>query len=140
MATPEATVPSLLHAHLATLVLDPALRIAWPEVAFEPEADEPYLEANFFPNIVARQFVANGEEYAHEGLYQVTVVSPRNVGEIAAHEAAGLVVAHFDDATALVSADPALTVRVTSKPSIAAPIRDAAYLRVPVTIRWRAFF
>ena len=140
MATAEATIPALLNDRLGALSLSPALPIAWPEVPFTPPSNGKYLEVQYLPNFVARDFIGSDDPHRHVGLYQVTVINPRNGGIIKPIEIAGLVAAHFPADLRLVSSTPAFSLSVTSRPTVAAPFSDELNIRVPVTIRWRAYF
>lgn len=134
MTTPEAIIPALLFDRLAALTLSPALPIAWPNVAFAGTGA--HLEVQYLPNRNVRPFVADDGETIHQGLLQVSVVTPLDAGITPALETAGLVVEYFPAGLAL--SGSGVTARVTAKPSVAPPLTEAATLRTPVTIPWRA--
>lgn len=135
-AATEATIYALLNERLLTL--SPAYPISWPEVAFSSDGSA-YLDVTFIPNIVARDFVGSDAPHRAEGLYQVSVVAPRNAGIISPLDIAGAVAAHFPADLALTSTSPALKVRISKRPTVAAPMTEDADVRVPVTISWRCF-
>lgn len=136
----EATICALLHERLATLTLSPTVPISWPEVPFTPPPDgSAYLDVAFIPNLMNRDFVGSTAPHRAEGLYQISVVYPRGVGTIAPLNIAGLIAAHFPADLSLISTDPALKVRISQRPTVAAPMTEDADVRVPVTVSWRCF-
>lgn len=139
--TPEGLIPELLMQHLAGLLFNPPLKVAWPNRAFEPKKNETYLEADYLPNANRTLFLSADDETEHIGLFQVTVVSPIDEGIIKPVDVAGQVVAHFAGTTVLRPQGDAFTIKIYEKPSVAASFIDDARqaVRTPVTIPWRAF-
>lgn len=133
----EANIPSLLMQWLADMVHSPPLRIAWPNTKFTPPASGDWLEVAYLPNTNVNQFLASDDETLHRGLFQVTVVSELDKGLTAPLDLAGAVVERFASGTILYG--DGFKIRVTDKPSVASPIKDAPNLRTPVTVRWQAF-
>lgn len=142
MATVESTIPSLLLARVAALVLSPALPVAYPDVTFTPPVDaqgkaKPYLEVRHLPNTNVNLFLGDDSTVQYQGLLQITVVHPSAQGIIKPYEIAGLVASHFAKGTLLTSAG--IKVRIYQKPSIAGSIQDTDRVRVPVTIPYQVF-
>ena len=133
MADPAEIASSLL-ARCATLeVGSPALPIAYPEPAstFEPPADGKYLEVSLFYNRPAWEGLSSGR--MDQGLLQITVVWPKNMGLPGPLRHAAEVIDHFPKGQALADG-----VRVSGQPYAASPLIDASDVRVPVTIPWIA--
>ena len=124
-----------LFDRLEALTLSPPLEIDWPEppVTFVPPADGRYLEVRFFPNVPA--FQGLGGETLDQGLFQINVVWPKNQGEIAPGQIAKAVRAHFAVPLALFHGGTKTKITGTQ---IAAALKDATELRIPVTISWTA--
>lgn len=142
MATVESTIPSLLLARVATLVLTPALTVSYPDIAFTPPVDgqgkaKPYLEVRHLPNTNVNLFIGNEATVQYQGLLQITVVYPAGQGIIKPSEIAGLVASHFAKGTVL--RDAGVNVRIYQKPSVARSIQDTDRIRVPVTIPYQVF-
>lgn len=130
-----AAVRNALIAHLETLVLIPALEIAWPEEAetFDPPPSQ-YLEVSFFQN--APRFEGLTDGVLDQGLLQVTVVWPKNRGLDEPLKVADLVRAHFQSEQPLFGTG--VKVKITGQPWIASPLSEPTQVRVPVSIPWTA--
>lgn len=131
MADVDAIATALL-ARVATLsVGSPALPIAYPEIAFTPPADGKWLEVAIFYNQPKWQGLTSGR--MDQGLLQVTVVWPKNLGVPAPLRHAQDVIDHFPKGLTLTG-----NVRVQGQPYASSPFVDAADVRVPITIPWAA--
>ena len=125
-----ADVAAALLERCSTLnVGSPPLLVAYPDVEFTPPASGKYLEVALFWNAPAWVSVADGD--ISQGLLQITVVWPRNRGEIEPSAIADQIKAHFPKAVRLGPAK----VGAAWKSS---PIREAAETRIPVTVPWTA--
>ncbi|WP_166648499.1 DUF4128 domain-containing protein [Phyllobacterium brassicacearum] len=134
--TIEGRIPEALLAHMAALVLSPALPVAYPDIAFTPPAG-PYLRVYFIPNGTERLFIGNGEPNLHQGILQVTVVFPAGKGAVKPNDVAGAIANHFGEGTKL-----AITggfVRIDKRPSIAPAMQDTDRIQIPVSINWIAY-
>lgn len=142
MATVESTIPSLLLARVAALVLSPALPVAYPDVAFTPPVDaqgkaKPYLEVRHLPNTNVNLFLGDDATVQYQGLFQITVIYPAGQGIPKPFDIAGLVALHFKKGTAL--RGDGVNVRIYQKPSVARSIQETDRIRVPVTIPYQVF-
>ncbi len=124
-----------LFDRLEALTLSPPLEIDWPEppVTFVPPADGQYLEVRFFPNAPA--FQGLGGETLDQGLLQISVVWPKNQGEIAPGLIAKAVREHFAAPLSLFRGSTKTKITGTQ---IAAVLKGATDLRIPVTVSWTA--
>jgi hypothetical protein len=129
-----AQVAEALFEHLDAL--EPALPISFPEpsTTFNPPADGKYLDVAFLPNRPAWEGLTDG--VLDQGLLQVTVVWPRNLGIIAPSETAAAVMAHFAKGTTLYNGGA--RIRVSAAPWITSPLSEDADVRIPVLIPWSA--
>ncbi|MFA7308187.1 MAG: phage tail terminator-like protein [Hyphomicrobium sp.] len=137
--TPEAVIPELLLAHMAALVLVPARRVAWPNISFTPVTGETYLDVSHLPNATTSPFLAADDESMYLGQLQVTIVAPLDKGIIQPSEIVGEVVAHFSVGTILRPADGSFALKIYDVPGDSPVIIDKPSIRIPVTIKWRAF-
>ncbi len=137
--TAEAAIMEALFARLATLTLTPVHPIAWPNLSFSKPGSNRYLEARFVPNTVTRRFIGSGDPQQHIGFLQVNVRDGQNQGSRVV-ETAGLVAAHFSTDLQLPHAT-GVSVRITSKPEVAAPIveNNPAGILVPVMIPYECW-
>jgi hypothetical protein len=136
---PAQIADALLTHALLMEAQGPKLPVSVPEPAetFVPPVDAfgnalAYLEVTNLPNRDKWQGLRHGR--IRQGLFQVTVVWPKNQGSIRPLEAAGLVEAHFAKNTALVSGDA--QVRIAKEPWTADAIPGDIDSRYPVTIEW----
>lgn len=128
----ESIIPELLFNHIAAF--DPSIPVAYPNVSFSPPVDA-YLEIRFLPNSNRNLYVGNDDPTQYVGIFQVTVVSPSNVGEIAPRETAARLVEHFKKGTRLQKGDIILS--VYSRPSVASSMQDGNRYRVPISIQYQ---
>lgn len=131
----EANILTALCAHLATLVTNPALPVAWPGIAFDSPPDN-YLRVTPLINETVSLVLGNGAN-KHRGIFQVSVLWKSRSGLIAPLEVADLIAAHFAKGTTLYSG----TVRVViyRKPSAASPLQEDDRVQVPVSIPYHSF-
>lgn len=121
-----------IMARVETLsVGSPALPIAYPEMAetFVPPDDGKYLDATAFPNKPFWEGLAEGR--IDQGILQITVVWPKNVGLAAPMAAADEVIAHFPKGHRMGA------VKVSGEGWQSPPLPGDDAVRIPVTIPWR---
>lgn len=136
----DALIAEALLTRLAALTLSPALQVAWPNRTFPepPAVDKPdtYLQASLLRAPTQGIGIAAWDE--HAGILQVDVVYKAQDGEIKPLNIAAQVAAWFGRGTRLINGS--VQVDVYEKPSIASSVRqDDAYLKFPVSIRYRTF-
>ena len=135
--TIEGRIPEALLAHMAALVLTPSLPVAYPDIAFTPPANAPYIRVYFIPNGTERLFIGNGEENLHQGILQVTVVFPAGQGAIKPNDVAGAIANHFGEGTQLPITGG--VIRIDKRPSIEPTMQETDIIQIPVSINWIAF-
>lgn len=135
MATGKAaqTADALLARAESLAVLSPALPIVFaePGADYDPPSGGQYLLVVNYPNRPAWEGVASG--VMDQGLLMVTLVSPKNQGEIGALEAVQEVKDHFPKGHVMASG--ATTVKVAREPWHTV-IRETHEVRFPITIPW----
>lgn len=131
----ETSIAEALFARLATLVLTPAMEIAWPNISFDPPTAG-YLRATPVPNLASQVTLGDAGKNRFGGLFQVDVFWPQNDGIRPALERAGAVAAHFKRGTVLTR--DGINVRITRPPEVRPHLQSPPYLQVPVMIRYQA--
>jgi len=131
MPTIETSIWLALKARVQSLVLSPALPVAYPNESFDAPLSG-YLRVTWIPNINRRLFLRCSDPHQRLSLLQVDVFGRRNENVAIAMEIAGKVAAHFP-ADLRLSAH-GVTARVTKAPEVAQPIPGDTHVQVPVTI------
>jgi hypothetical protein len=137
MATVEGNIEAALLDRVRTLVLSPALPVAWPNRAFKPPAPGAYLRVDHLPNRNDRFLMGGADPHHRRGILQVTVISPLNQGPSPATKIAGEVAAHFPADLALYLED--IKVTITEAPSGAPAFTTDVSWNAPVSIRYECF-
>lgn len=138
MATPsiETSIWLGLKARVETLVMSPALPIAWPNMSFTKPATG-YLRVTHVPNMNRRLFIGSTAPHQRLGLLQIDVFGKKNENIAVTGEVAGKVAAHFS--TDIKMTYGGVTVRVTSAPTVAQPMDDDTHVLVPVSVPYECF-
>jgi hypothetical protein len=127
-------IQAALCAQLKTPdITTPVTPIAWPLVAYTPVIGITYLEVH--PLLKAQtqhSALAFGGSDINRGIFQVDAVVPEGKGEAAALRLVDLIIARFALGTELVAGGRML--RVNAPPQSAAALRDAPWVRYPVSI------
>lgn len=148
MPSIETSTWLALKARVDTLVLSPALAIAWPKEDFTPPQSSPpnpkplpYLEVRHLPNSNTRLGVGDTDTHRRAGILQITLKYPTvlNHAEAAQAEIAGQIAAHFPAGLSMTHG--ALTLRVEKAPDVLSAFREGRdpYWKTPVSIRYFAF-
>ena len=132
-----ADIETALFTRVASLVLSPALTVAWPNVEFTPPTEEAYLQVDHLPNNAQRLFLLTDDPEQWIGILQITVVSPTGQGSIGPSDIADLVSTHFKADTRLIEGD--VVVDVTKDPDIRPAAPDGAWWRLPIDISYQSF-
>lgn len=130
----EASVEEGLAVHLSTLTLSPAMPIAWPNVGYDPTSDG-YLKVQHFPVDTNQATLGTNGKNRITGIYQVSVMWPKNQGAIAPKERAALISAHFKRGTVITQ--DGLNIRINQPPHVSGAIEEKAFLQVPVSISYQ---
>lgn len=133
----ESEIMELLFGRLRDFTSSPALRVAWPNAAFSPPADQRYLRVQFIPNVANRITIDSDGPHQHLGLLQVSVCWTKGKGEPAPREVAAAVAAHFPCDFKLASGG--LVVRITKRPDVRDMIVEDARVQIPVIVAWECF-
>lgn len=132
----ESQIWESLYAHLAALTLSPPLAIAGPNTKF-PAAGEtlPAIYLRVHHLRATPDDVGISKWVERQGVLQVDVCYSREDGLIAATEIADAIAAHFPRGSVIGS----IPVRIDWTPAVASPIDDSPHIKLPVSIRYRAF-
>lgn len=134
--TIEADILDALMAHLTTPALTGSPPIAYPLVAYSPTIGTAYLDARAPLRAVPEQYGhAFDSDVIHSGIFQVDAVMPDGKGEGPGLDLSALVAARFVAGTELDAGGHLL--RVMAPPAIAASIKDAPWVRFPISIPYR---
>ena len=117
----------------------PALPIAWPNTAYAPTVDDPFMRVNFLPGQTANpSMVGSGniDLKRHNGVMQVTLFYPTNTGEGELRRKADAVIAHFPRGSSY-EAD-GVVVNIDFTPSASPAFSQGAWYVMPVSIYYRA--
>jgi hypothetical protein len=129
-----------VQAALCVFLVNPPLAgspaIAMPLVTFVPTPGVSYLDARPVLRAEPEQFGLDYNNVAiHRGIFQVDAVIADGKGEAPGLRLAGLVADRFAIGTKFVVAG--LNLEITGKPAIAGAVKDAPWVRFPVSIPFR---
>lgn len=113
----------------------PALRVAWENAQFAPQASEVFLRAFVLPASTTSETL-DGAHRAFRGVFQVSIVAPVNRGPGVAAGIADEIAALFPNNLRIAGAG--VTVHVTAPASVAPALIDESLYTVPVSIPYRA--
>lgn len=132
--TIETDILTALFTKLTTPALNsPATPIAWPMVIYTPVAGTPYFDVRPILRAAPEHLqLATSGPALHRGILQVDAVVPDTQGESPGLRLADLVAARFPIGTTLTAGSRLL--RILRTPSIAAAVKDAPWVRYPVSI------
>jgi hypothetical protein len=137
----EAQISRALQERVRSLILSPALSIAYPDVGFEkPQSNGvplPYLEVKIFRAATDTLGVQHQSSNRQAGILQIDVMFPQDSGDIEPTEICDLVASHFKRGTRMV--DGSTTVHVDLAPTKMTPLKMPPYVSHPVSIRWHSF-
>ncbi len=147
MPTVETKIWQALCTRVASLPL--GLTIDWPLMPFDkPQSGGkplPYIECRHIPNRVNRLLIGSQAPQERPGIVQLTLcwpVSGIGAGSGKTHpdvltQRAGEIAAHFPTDLRLTFDE--VVARIERAPDVAQAYRDDAYVRVPVSVRYRCF-
>jgi hypothetical protein len=133
----ETDIMAALFARVSSLVLSPAMPIAWPNVTYTPPANQRYLRVQFVPNVANRVVIDSDGPHQHLGLLQLSVYAKKNTGEATIRADAAAVAAHFPCDLKLYSGD--VTVRINKRPDVRDLIIEDAAVQIPVMVSFEAY-
>lgn len=133
--TIETDIQAALLNHLTTPALIGSPPIAYPLIAYTPTAGTSYLYCHPILRAEPRRPGVNFTgSVLRAGIFQIDAVTPDNVGEGPGLRLADLVAARFAIGTKLVAGTFRLL--LDKEPTIAAAVKDAPWVRFPVSIRY----
>lgn len=117
--------------------------IAMPKVAFaKPSTNgqpDPYVQVDNMHNDPERMTIGSDGPADRRGILTLSLMYPvaLNHDETVITEAAGKIAAHWPQDLKLPM--DGIVVRIEAPPRVVDAMRDDAYWRTPITIRWRTF-
>lgn len=136
----EANIANLLMTTFAGQTFNDdtstPLTVAWPEVSFDPSNTPKYLNLQLLFNR-AGWYAMAGVRSQRIGLLQVTVVWPKQQGEIKPLSVASAIADSWKIGTTLYGTD--LKLKIYQPPYLSGPFSDAFRVQIPVNIPWAAF-
>lgn len=140
-ASPEAKVEHALLSRLATLVLSPAMTVAWPGQSFPPAGQTKparYIYPDHDAVTKSRPFLSTTSRQT--GSFFVYLMLPLGISTTEATDIGGRVANHF--AADHEETVEGVTVRITERPTVRDGYKDETdqRWRVPVVIPYEAFF
>ncbi|MER8806028.1 DUF4128 domain-containing protein [Mesorhizobium australicum] len=136
MPSIETSIWLALKGRVQSLILSPALPIAWPNEGFTKPTTG-YLRVTHVPNINRRLFIGSTEPHQRIGLLQIDVFAKKNQDASVSAAIAGQIGASFP--TDLRIRYGGITVRVNKAPDVAQAIADDTHWLTPVTIAYEVF-
>lgn len=133
----ETDIMAALFARVSSLVLTPAMPIAWPNIAYVPPANHRYLRVQFVPNVANRILIDSDGPHQHLGLLQLSVYWTKGQGEADVRGKAAAVAAHFPCDLKLYSGVTA--VRITKRADVRDLIVEDAAVQIPVMVSFEAY-
>jgi hypothetical protein len=124
-----------INAALSVQISGTSYSVAYENASFTPPAGLYVMEA-YLPAKTAHVGMATGSTDDYKGIYQVTVMAPKDGYKLEGYTAADSIAATFSRGTVLTY--DGVTVRV-EEASIAPPLPDGDRFAIPVTIEWRSF-
>ena len=137
--TIEEKIEAALFAHIVSLDFDDDVPIAWPNLPFPDEGESKpptYIEVRHFRNANGRLFLKGSNANLRQGILQLTVITPLNVGFVQATALAGQVAEHFPADLALF--EEGVKVRIQAAPDVLSPDKTDVSWDVPVSVRYEA--
>lgn len=134
----QRRIRQLLEDRLATWAAGRAtpLSVAWENVPFDPPAGV-YLRAFLLPAPTLSQTL-DGAHRQYTGVFQVSIIAPRNGGPGVAEGIASELDTLFPNNLRLTIANPAFAVQIISPMSIAGAIQEPDRYTLPVSCQYRA--
>ncbi len=133
IAKADDRILAALEDHLNQLFDAPP--IAFENVQFTPP-DGPWLRGTILPGQTAQGSMGDDGYNTYQGLYQVSVFTPRNTGRAQALELVTQIIEHFHRGRVL-DFIPGIKVRIGVASRLAAQT-EANWYHVPVQIAWTA--
>jgi hypothetical protein len=133
--TIEERIEATLFRYAAIITTEADPTKVWPNSTYTPSAL--YLRIDHMPNRNERLYLKGTNPHLRQGILQITVVSPLNVGPTVATRVAGQVAENFPAELKLYDYGVLLTIQ--EAPSVGQAFPNDATWVVPVSIRYYVF-
>lgn len=128
------SIRACLEQHLRGTVGIPDVVV--PNKKYDPKPLVPFVRAQFAPLSRRPASVGNNPLMRHEGLYQLNVYQPLNVGEGPGLEIASILAERFKASTAIIYGGEEVGI---SYSEVGMPFPDTPFHATPVTVGWYAY-
>lgn len=98
---PEQVIIEALNARLNAYAVPRNIKVAWPNVPFDPSPSTAYLLPTLLPARTEGAALGADADNRFLGVYQIGIYWPENQGEISAIKRAGEIAMHFKRGTTL---------------------------------------
>lgn len=132
----EQSIEAALFGHVRDLDLDDA-PIAWPNVPFTPTSPASiYVRVQHLRNVNTRFFAKGSDPHLRQGILQLTVVAPLNVGPQVATTLAADIAEQFPADLALY--EDGVKVRIQQAPDVITPEKTDVSWDVRIDVRYES--
>ena len=131
--TIEERIEATLFGYAAVITTEADPPKVWPNSIYTPT--DLYLRIDHLPNRNERLYMLGTDPHLRQGILQITVVSPLNVGPSVATRVAGQVAENFPADLALYGYGLKLTIQ--EAPSVGQAFPNDATWVVPISIRYQ---
>lgn len=132
----QGRINALLFGRLNSIILSPALPVAWKDMPFAPPATA-YLIAHVATNQPRDDFRTAGEPALHRGIFSVALMYPKGGGMSAPTDVAWEIASYFPRGLHLWDGD--LKVTISKTPHLPGAIIEETRTRHPVIINWMSY-
>lgn len=133
--TIEERIEATLFGYAAVITTEADPPKVWPNITTIPT--DLYLRIDHLPNRNERLYLKGTDPHLRQGILQITVVSPLNVGPSVATRVAGQVAENFPADLALY--DYGVKLMIQEAPSVGQAFPNDVTWVVPVSIRYYVF-
>lgn len=110
--------------------------IALPNVSFDPDPTVSFIRVQFVPVSLRPANVGRNPLKRHDGLYQLNVHTPLNVGEGVGLSIADVLIERFEPSTAISFGGQDVGI---SYSEVSMPFPNTPFYTTPVTVGWYAY-
>ena len=128
----DKNIAAALDIHLNAMPASPP--VAWENIEFTPP-EGPWLRPTLLPGDTTQGSMGDDGYNEYQGLYQVSVFTPRGIGRGQALAETEKIIEHFARGTSLTAGGQSLRIRVASR---LAAVVEPNWYHIPVQIAWTA--
>jgi len=129
----DQIIRQALSAHLNSM--PPGWDVQWTDTSYSPVTGTPYLQEALLPAQTFQADLGASGRNRHSGIYQLTIVTPRNRLKDAEDKQTALI-AHFKRGTRLTRNGVTVTLEA---PFVGPAMQEADWIRRPLSIPYFAY-